>query len=80
MKDLGLIAKMEEVTRKPLKSGRGWQEDEETKLRELVEDWKSSDNPGSRIHEQWKAASMPVRSKKALVEKAVEMELVGNHS
>ena len=80
LKELGLISKMEEVTRKPLKSGRGWQEEEESKLRELVEEWKSSDNPGARIHEQWKAASMPVRSKKALVEKAVEMELVSNYS
>ena len=67
---------MEEVTRKPLKSSREWQEAESDKLRELVEEWKSSENPGARIYEQWKAASMPVRSKKALVERAVEMELV----
>ena len=71
-----MISKMEEVTRKPLKSSREWQEAESDKLRELVEEWKSSENPGARIYEQWKAASMPVRSKKALVERAVEMELV----
>ena len=41
-----------------------------------MEKWKSSENPGARIYEQWKAANMPVRSKKALVERAVEMELV----
>ena len=80
LKELGLISKMEEVTRKPLKSGRGWQEEEELRLRELVEEWKSSENPGARIYEQWKAANMPVRSKKALVEKAVEMELVSKSS
>ena len=76
LKELGLISKMEEVTRKPLKSSREWQEAESEKLRELVEEWKSSENPGARIYEQWKAANMPVRSKKALVERAVEMELV----
>ena len=76
LKELGLISKMEEVTRKPLKSSREWQEAESDKLRELVEEWKSSENPGARIYEQWKAANMPVRSKKALVERAVEMELV----
>ena len=33
LKELGLISKMEEVTRKPLKSSREWQEAESDKLR-----------------------------------------------
>ena len=48
LKELGLISKMEEVTRKPLKSGRGWQEDEESKLGELVEEHVGEDDRDGR--------------------------------
>ena len=73
LRELGLIQNMREITKKPLKSSRSWQEEEMDKLKELFEEFKTAENPGARIHEQWKAAAMPVRSKNKLCDKIVEM-------
>ena len=80
LRELGLIRNMREITKKPLKSSRQWQPEEVDKLRELFEEFKESENPGARIHEQWKAANMPVRSKQKLCDKIVELELVTDRS
>merc|ERR1719318_1468193 len=71
---------MGEITKKPLNSSREWQEEELEKLEELFEQYKEAENPGSRIHEQWKAANMPVRSKKKLCDKIVELNWVTDRS
>ena len=73
LRELGLIQNMREITKKPLKSSRSWQEEEMDKLKELFEEFKTAENPGARIYEQWKAANMPVRSKNKLCDKIVEM-------
>merc|ERR1712098_111267 len=77
---LGLIQNMREITKKSLKSSRSWQEEEIEKLKELFEEFKTAENPGARIHEQWKAANMPVRSKNKLCEKIVELGWVEDRS
>ena len=73
LRELGLIQNMREITKKPLKSSRSWQEEEMDKLKNLFEEFKTAENPGARIYEQWKAANMPVRSKNKLCDKIVEM-------
>merc|ERR1712240_472318 len=80
LRELGLIKNMGEITKKPLNSSREWQEEEIDKLKELFEEYKEAENPGSRIQEQWKAASMPVRSKKKLCDKIVELGWVSDRS
>jgi len=80
LRELGLIKNMGEITKKPLTSSRQWQEDEIEKLKELFEEYKDAENPGARIQEQWKALNMPVRSKKKLCDKIVELELVDDRS
>merc|ERR1719318_1915046 len=80
LRELGLIKNMGEITKKPLNSSREWQEEELEKLEELFEQYKEAENPGSRIHEQWKAANMPVRSKKKLCDKIVELNWVTDRS
>jgi len=80
LRELGLIKNMGEITKKPLASSRSWQEEEMEKLKELLEEYKEAENPGARIHEQWKANNMPVRSKKNLVEKILEVGWVDDRS
>jgi len=80
LRELGLIQNMREITKKSLKSSRSWQDDEIDKLKELFEEFKTAENPGARIHEQWKAANMPVRSKNKLCEKIVELGWVEDRS
>jgi len=80
LRELGLIKNMGEITKKPLNSSREWKEEELEKLKELFEEYKEAENPGARIYEQWKAAHMPVRSKKKLCEKIVELEWVSDRT
>eukprot|EP00092_Neocalanus_flemingeri_P015916 GFUD01017233.1.p1 GENE.GFUD01017233.1~~GFUD01017233.1.p1 ORF type:complete len:1724 (+),score=585.73 GFUD01017233.1:81-5252(+) len=80
LRELGLIKNMGEITKKPLNSSREWKEEELEKLRELFEEYKEAENPGARIYEQWKAAKMPVRSKKKLCDKVVELGWVADRS
>ena len=80
LRELGHIQNMREITKKPLKSSRSWQDEEVDKLKELFEEFKEAENPGARIYEQWKAAQMPVRSKKKLCEKIVELGWVADRS
>ena len=80
LRELGLIQNMKEITKKSLKSSRSWQEEEVEKLRSLFDEFKEAENPGARIHEQWKAGGMPVRSKNKLCEKIVELGWVEDRS
>ena len=80
LRELGLIQNMKEITKKPLKSSRSWQEEELEKLKSLFEELKEAENPGARIYEQWKGSNMPVRSKNKLCEKIVELGWVEDRS
>ena len=80
LRELGLIQNVREITKKPLKSSRAWQEEELDKLQELFEEFKEAENPAARITEQWKAANMPSRSKNKLCEKIVELGWVEDRS
>ena len=71
---------MKDISSKPLTSGREWQEEEVDKLKELFVEYKTAENPSSRIYEQWKEAKMPVRSKRKLVDKIIELGLETDRS